>query len=427
MIRRAATLLFAIWAALAGQGRADEPDAAADANDGDQYFLAQIEPLLRTRCQSCHNAELAEGGLRVDSREALLTGGVSGPAIAPGDARASLLVMAVAKTHATLEMPPEETLRPQQVAALARWIDAGAPWPAAPPAYKSVNPSQSDEPIGNAWSDPRNPIVQLFGGDRLDLWSLRPVVRPEVPPVKNAAWAKSDLDRFLLARMERDGVAPRPIADARTIARRLYFDLTGLPPTPEQAAAFAAAVESGGADAAVAALVNELLASPRYGEHFARMWLDVVRYSDSNGFDWDEFRPQAWRFRDYVVRSFNADKPFDQFIREQLAGDELLDGPPRNSDEQDCLIATSYLRLGPHDNAAPLFGEQDRSRAELLADVTETTAAAFLGLTFSCCRCHDHKYDPFSQADHYRFRAFFAAMRFADDAPLDLADEHATN
>ena len=155
------------------------------------------------------------------------------------------------------------------------------------------------------------------------------------------------------------------------------------------------------------------------------MWLDVVRYSDSNGFDWDEFRPQAWRFRDYVVRSFNADKPFDQFIREQLAGDELFDGPPDTAAEQDCLIATGYLRLGPHDNAAKLFDEQDRSRAELLADVTETTAAAFLGLTMSCCRCHDHKYDPLSQADHYRFRAFFAAMQFADDLPLDLAAEQA--
>jgi hypothetical protein len=151
----------------------------------------------------------------------------------------------------------------------------------------------------------------------------------------------------------------------------------------------------------------------------------VVRYSDSNGFDWDEFRPQAWRFRDYVVRSFNADKPFDQFVREQLAGDELFDGPPTTAAEQDCLVATGFLRLGPHDNAAKLFDEQDRSRAELLADVTETTASAFLGLTMTCCRCHDHKYDPISQEDHYRFRAFFAAMQFADDEPLDLADDRA--
>ena len=412
--------LMAAWPAGGG-----EPVAKLKGDDGDRFFFKQIQPLLRTRCLSCHNADLAEGGLRVDSREALLAGGDSGPAIVPGDPDESLLVMAVAKTHETLEMPPEEELRPRQVALLARWVKAGVPWPAAPTANKSLGSVRPGEKIGDAWSDPRNPIVRLFGGARLDLWSLRPVVRPDVPSTKNAEWAKSDLDRFLLARMESDGVDPRPVADARTLVRRLYFDLTGLPPTPEEAAAFANRVKSQGVETAAAELVDELLASPRYGEHFARMWLDVVRYSDSNGFDWDEFRPQAWRFRDYVVRSLNADKPFDQFTREQLAGDELVDGPPHDAAEQDKLIATGYLRLGPYDNAAPLFDEKDRSRAELLADVTETTAAGFLGLTFSCCRCHDHKYDPLSQADHYRLRAFFAAMRFADEAPLDLVDEQA--
>ena len=208
----------------------------------------------------------------------------------------------------------------------------------------------------------------------------------------------------------------------------MYYDLTGLPPTPEQVADFEKTIGKSGLDAAIDSLVGELLNNPRFGEHFARLWLDVVRYSDSNGFDWDEFRPQAWRYRDYVVRSLNADKRFDQFIREQLAGDELFDGPPTTAAQQDCLIATGYLRLGPHDNAAGLFNEQDRSRAELLADVTETTAGAFLGLTLTCCRCHDHKYDPISQADHYRFRAFFAPMRFGDDVSLDLAaDQSATN
>ena len=188
-------------------------------------------------------------------------------------------------------------------------------------------------------------------------------------------------------------------------------------------AEFKKAAARDGADSAASALADALLASPRFGEHFARMWLDVVRYSDSNGFDWDEFRPQAWRFRDDVIRTFNADKPFDQFVREQLAGDELLNGPPRASAEQDRLIATGFLRLGPHDNAAGVFKEQDRSRAELLADLTETTGGSFLGLTMTCCRCHDHKYDPLSQADHYRLRAFFAGVRFADDLPLDLDSE----
>ena len=172
-------------------------------------------------------------------------------------------------------------------------------------------------------------------------------------------------------------------------------------------------------------LVAKLLASPRYGEHWARMWLDVVRYSDSNGFDWDEFRPQAWRFRDYVIRSLNADKPFDRFIREQLAGDELLAGPPRDSAEQDCLIATGYLRLGPHDNTAAQFGEGPRVRAALMNDLVETTGSAFLGLTLSCARCHNHKFDPISQTDYYRLRAFFEAVKFADDLPIDLTARQA--
>jgi hypothetical protein len=192
-----------------------------------------------------------------------------------------------------------------------------------------------------------------------------------------------------------------------------------LPPTADEVRAF---VEDASPEA-YEKLVDRLLASPRYGEHWARQWLDVIRYSDSNGFDWDEFRPQAWRFRDYVVRALNSDKPFDQFVREQLAGDEMIDGAPRDQRERDCLIATGYLRLGPQDNSAPLFNEQARSRAELMADLVETTGSAFLGLTLSCCRCHDHKFDPLSQVDHYRLRAFFAAVKFADDLPIDLAAE----
>ena len=390
--------------------------------DADRFFLERVQPLLDARCGACHGADKADGGLRLDSREAVLGGGDSGPAVVPGEPDQSLLLMAVTRTHKVLEMPPEDELSADDVAALKRWIEEGAPWPAARPATSGA-PDPQGEPIGDAWSDSRNPIVRLFAGERLELWSLKPMRRPDLPTVKRSDWAKQDLDRFVLARFEEDRLSPPAMADPRTVARRLHYDLTGLPPTPKQVADFEGSLRRSGADAAVAALVDKLLDSSRFGEHFARLWLDVVRYSDSNGFDWDEFRPQAWRFRDYVVRSFNADKPFDQFIREQLAGDELFEGPPNSPIEQDCLIATSYLRLGPHDNAAPLFDEQLRSRDELLVDVTETTSGAFLGLTLSCCRCHDHKHDPISQADHYRFRAFFAAVQFADDLPLDLAAE----
>jgi hypothetical protein len=276
-----------------------------------------------------------------------------------------------------------------------------------------------EERIGDAWNDPRNPTALLFKGQRLDLWSVRPLREPTPPAVREEGWPRGEVDRFVLARLEAAGVPPAPPADRRALVRRLYFDLTGLPPRPEE---MASALADASPDA-VDRLVDQLLASPRFGEHWARLWLDVVRYSDSNGFDWDEFRPQAWRFRDYVVRAFNADTPFDRFLTEQLAGDELIDGPPRTEAERDALIATGYLRIGPQDNSAKLFNEEDRARHELLSDLTETTASAFLALTLSCCRCHDHKTEPLSQADHFRFRAFFESVMPGDDLPLELANE----
>ena len=289
--------------------------------------------------------------------------------------------------------------------------------------------------LGNAWEDPRNPVVRIFGGQRLELWSLRPVTLHGVPSVDSLAAApttrRSPLDAWLQSGLSRPSELRVPEADSRTLIRRLSLDLTGLPPSVEDVESFdrecvqEARSAGGAASQAYERQVDRLLASPRYGEHQARQWLDVIRYSDSNGFDWDEFRPRAWRFRDYVIRAFNADKPFDRFILEQLAGDELLEGPPRDVSEQDALIATGYLRLGPHDNAAGLFNEQDRSRAELMADLTETTSSAFLGLTMSCCRCHDHKFDPLLQADHFRLRAFFEGVKFADDLPLDLVADQA--
>ena len=277
---------------------------------------------------------------------------------------------------------------------------------AAPPVTK----------LGDAWSDPQNPIAQLFGGRRLDAWAWRPVAHPVPPTVRHTRWVRNPIDRFILAQLEKAGLEPSPAADRRTLIRRVTFDLTGLPPTPEEVAAFLTDRRPD----AYERLVDRLLASPGYGEHWARSWLDVVRYSDSNGFDWDEFRPEAWRFRDYVVHSLNADKPYDQFVREQLAGDELLAGSPQTPAEQDCLLATGFLRLGPHDNSASLFGEEPRRRAELMSDLVETTGSAFLGLTLNCARCHHHKFDPISQTDYYRLRAFFEPVCFGDNLPLEL-------
>ena len=387
-------------------------------NAPERHFLDRVKPLLDSRCISCHGTEKQKGGLRLDSRAAMIKGGESGPAIVPGKPAESLLLKAVMHTKPELEMPPKEKLTTNDVAVFERWIREGAAWPEVNKAPEAAKLAPGER-LGNAWSDPRNPIARIFGGQRLDLWSLKPIQHPNLPPARNKRWSRNGIDRFILAKLEASGLQPSAEADRRTLARRLYFDLTGLPPTSDQLSAFLADERSD----AYERLVDRLLASRAYGEYAARQWLDVIRYSDSNGFDWDEFRPRAWLFRDYVIRSFAADKPFDQFIREQLAGDELVSGAPRTPTEQDALIATGYLRLGPHDNSAPAFNEQARSRAELMADLTETTGSAFLGLTLACCRCHDHKYDPLSQADHYRIRAFFEGVKFADDLPIDLAAE----
>jgi mono/diheme cytochrome c family protein len=405
-------VLPALVAASASLARAE--DAA------DRHFVERVKPLLESRCVSCHGPDKVKGGLRLDSRAAVLKAGESGlPAVVPGKPAESLLLHAVMHSRKDLEMPPKGKLTTNDIAVLERWIRDGAPWPKAELIAAAAPRIQPGERLGDAWHDPHNPIVRLFGGQRLGLWSLQPVKRVEPPAVRNRRWPRNPIDRFILARLEAAALAPSVEADRRALARRLYFDLIGLPPTPEQMERFLADRRAD----AYERLVDELLESPRYGEHWARLWLDVVRYSDSNGFDWDEFRPRAWRYRDYVIGAFNADKPFNRFIREQLAGDELCDGPPRTPAEQDALTATGYLRLGPQDNSAGAFNEQDRARAELMADLTETTGSAFLGLTLSCCRCHDHKYDPLSQVDHYRIRAFFEAVSYADDTPLDLAPE----
>ena len=298
-------------------------------------------------------------------------------------------------------------------------------------------------PLGDAWTDPENPIRKIWRGERLDLWSLKQPVRTTVPSIGNRQSAIANpIDHFLLAKLAERKLTFSPEADPRTLIRRLYFDLLGLPPSPEEIEAFvrecslshpptftpaSGAGEKVGkresVNAAYERLVDKLLASPRYGERWARHWLDVVRYADSNGHERDEFRPEMWRYRDYVVRSLNEDKPYDRFIREQLAGDELLAAAPRNHAEADALIATGFLRLGTYDSTASIFQEDRKQRNDLMADLVNTTGSAFLGLTFSCCNCHDHKYDPLSQADHFRFRAFFAAVKSRDDLPIDLAPE----
>lgn len=274
----------------------------------------------------------------------------------------------------------------------------------------------------DAFSDERNPVRQIFGEDRLDLWSLQPPSASE-----------RSIDELVEQKLTAAGRNPAPEADSRTLIRRLTFDLTGLPPTAEEVSVFLDDCEVD-PESAYVRLADRLLNSPRYGERQARLWLDVVRYADTNGYERDEFRPLIWQYRDYVVRSFNDDKPYDVFIREQLAGDELLAIRKQYlsdessviqfpSPDEDLLVATGFLRLGQWDSTASIFQEEDRLRAEILADLTNTTASAFLGLTMSCCQCHDHKYDPLLQADHFRLRAFFAAVQDRNDTVISTDEE----
>lgn len=282
------------------------------------------------------------------------------------------------------------------------------------------------ELVGDAWSDAKNPVRVLFKAERLDGWSFRPIQNPAPPTtLKNAAWVRQPLDAFILQKLEANSLSPAPAADRSVLVRRLYQVLIGLPPSADEIDQF---LNDASPDA-TERQVDRLLAMDAFGEHWARWWLDAVRYADSNGYDWDEFRPQAWRYRDYVIRSLNADKPFSEFIREQLAGDEMVPGPPQNLADQDRLIATGYLRIGPWDNSSKLFKEDHKNQAAHEADLTETTATVFLGMTMTCCKCHDHKTEPLLQADHYRLRAVFAGSKFADDFPLDLspAREEITN
>ena len=496
--------------------------------------------MLTSKCVPCHGPDKGEGKLRLDSAEALAKGGVSGPAIDPGDPGESLLLKAVRHDDGVSAMPPKESLRDDQIADLAAWVRDGAAWPAPArvlveddpaivPAFTTgdgsarlegddraygsaalvvsgqrevgrvagwnfpvrehpgagevrylrfswkkrgggammfelardgtwrsqgetnaswvagVNttgwaaiPVAEDAPgvwmavtrdlwadggswgdwsvtglgvtaidggevaldsvllgptiesldaykpgrgvpafpsekarrrLGDAWTDAENPIRTIFRGERLDLWSLRKPARPPLPEVRDPSNVRAPVDRFVLAKLDAEGLAPSPEADRRTLIRRVTFDVTGLPPTPDEVRAF---VEDRRPDA-YDRLVDRLLASPRYGEKWGRAWLDVVRYADSNGFERDEFRPNMWRYRDYVIRSLNADVPYDRFVTEQIAGDELSPGPVQSAADAGRIAATGYLRLGSFDSTTSLFTEDKKGRDELMADLANTT------------------------------------------------------
>jgi cytochrome c553 len=378
------SLLLGVRTAAAGD--------AAPTPEQVRFFEAQIRPVLAETCAKCHGPSKQKGGLRVDSRSALLVGGDTGPAIVPGKPEESLLVAALRYEEDGPKMPPSGKLPAAKVEALAQWVALGAPWP-GDDAAEPAAPTRKGEFV-------------IRDADRAH-WAFQPVRRPAPPAVRNRDWVANPIDAFVLARLERNGLAPNPPALKHELIRRLTYDLTGLPPTPREVEEFLA----DNSPRAYEDLVDRLLASPQYGEKWARHWLDLVRFAETNSYERDNPKPSAWRYRDYVIRSLNDDKPYDRFVREQLAGDEL---PGRDID---AITATGYYRLGIWDDEPT---DRDQAFFDGLDDIVATTGQVFLGLTVDCARCHDHKIDPIAQKDYYRLVAFFRNINhFRNGGPTD--------
>lgn len=379
-------LTFGLLICSAGSvGAADTPS-----KEHVKFFEAHVRPLLAQHCLECHSAESQKGMLRLDSRAAILQGGESEEAaIVPGKPDQSMLISAV--LYESFEMPPKKQLPDKDIAILVKWIEMGAPWPGGD-----------------------DSLIIRQDGDRITdeerkWWAVQPVTEPDVPE-GGKGWARNEVDRFVARKLNEVGLEPAPEADRHELVRRAYFDLHGLPPTPEQVAAF---VKDQRPDA-WPQLIKDLLDSPRYGERWSQHWLDVIRFAESDGYNEDAFRPDASKFRDYVIRSLNDDKPYDQLVREHLAGDEIA------PDDPSVFIGTAYLRHGVYEwnqrNARMHWGL-------IVNELTRVTGEAFLGIGIGCAECHDHKFDPILQKDYYGLQAFLSSVAWPTDRPLATREE----
>jgi hypothetical protein len=342
-------------------------------------FDEKIRPVLEGTCAKCHGSAKVSGGLRLDSRAGVLAGGDSGPAVVPGEPENSLLLQAI-RHEEGLSMPPKQPkLADETITAFENWIRAGAPDPRT-------------GPVASAAAAP------AISAEARNHWAFQPVRKPAPPAIRDTAWVSSPVDAFILAKLEARGWRPAAPASRAEWIRRVSFDLTGLPPRPDDVDAFIADA----APDAYERVVDRLLDSPRYGEQWAQHWLDVVRFAETEGFEYDRHIPDAWRYRDYVIDALNSDKPFDRFVVEQLAGDEIAPEDP------ECQTASIFHRLGPvRRNAGN--PEIALSRNEVLTERTDIIGSALLGLTIGCARCHDHKLEPIAQKDYYRLQAYMAA------------------
>ncbi len=351
-----------------------------------EFFETHVRPLLVQKCYACHNDKMQMGNLRLDSLEAILKGGNRGAALIPGNDAKSLLLSAV-HYDTSLKMPPAGKLKADEIAILTNWVKMGAPWPGA-----KVSEADRLAALKGEFVIPES---------KRRFWSFVPVKKPALPKVTLAAWIKTPVDRFVLAKLDAKALKPAPPADKTTLLRRVTFDLTGLPPTPDETAAFLADKSPN----AYTKVVDRLLASPRYGERWGRHWLDVARYSDTKGytFNEDSVYHNAYTYRDYVIRAFNEDKPYDQFLKEQLAADLLPMGEDRRS-----LAALGYLTLGRRFLNDPQLINDDR---------IDVTCRGMMGLTVACARCHNHKFDPISAKDYYALYGVFESSTEPNPPP----------
>ena len=407
---------------------------AAD-REGDRLFALKVRGILNAKCLACHGeaGKKLKGDLDLSSRAAMLKGGESEEAsLVPGKPLASPLYLAATREHEEdwSAMPPKENdkLTADQLAVLKRWIDLGAPWPDAKTQARYIAEERA-KPV-----TAEGVLVKTSGGTSEDwtyrryrpedVWAFQPVVKPKVPQ-----GAANPVDAFINRKLKSAGFARAPQADFRTLVKRAYYDLTGLPPTPFEIFQFRQAWNKDPVQA-WAALIDRLLASPHYGERWGQHWLDVARYADTGGYSNDYERSNMWRYRDYVIRAFNEDKPYDEFIREQIAGDELADASLRrrisdwnqfqnarqngklyNARESEQLVASSFLRMGPWD---PEMVKKPQARQIYLDDVVNAVGETFLSTTMRCFKCHDHKFDPLPTRDYYRMYAVFEPTQLAE-------------
>jgi hypothetical protein len=388
MTRTALASLGLLFTLAANRPLAAQPAKFADSPTQEQvaFFEKKIRPVLADQCYKCHSAtaEKVRGELRLDTRDDTRKGGASGAVIVPGNAERSLLIQALRSKDPDTAMPPKGKLPDSVIADFEAWVKMGAPDPRTEAATAAAGKYVVDVEKGRSF------------------WAFVPPKATPAPAVKDAAWPKTDADRFLLAGLEKNGLKPVGDADRRTLLRRVHIDLTGLPPTPEEVNAFVADTSPD----AFEKVVEKLLASPHFGERWGRHWLDVARYAESSGKAVNMAYPHAWRYRDYVINAFNADKPYDQFVKEQLAGDLMPADEPTVKAER--MIATGFLAIGPK-----ILNERNGTQFELdVADEQiDVTFQAFLGITAACARCHDHKFDPIPQKDYYALAGIFRSTQ----------------